>query len=289
MLAEVDVGLRKTVAKHLGVDRNGLYKTSKQAIKDEQLKEQILAVRATHKHYGYRSLAIELCMSENRIQRVLQLYGLQAPRKLKQIKYHNTDGSKPAPKNVLLEEGIMASYPSHVWACDFTYIWVLGRWYYVATVIDVYTREIVGWSVGIHHDTKLILSALYDALSKNEIPRYLHFDRGSEYLSEAHLDLCASLEITPSASHKGSPWQNGFQERFYGTFKQILEPVGGISSEGELFERIALSLNYYNTKRIHTKLKTNPKQYRQNYNIKQNTILDCQTEARDKVLLVSGS
>jgi putative transposase len=281
--------MRTTIARHLGVDRNGLYRASKQAQNDERLRDQILAVRSTHKYYGYRSLAIELDIGENRIQRVLQLYGLQAPRKLKQVKYHTTDGSKPAPRNVLLEDGIVASYPGHVWACDFTYLWLLGRWYYVATVIDVFTREIVGWSIGIHHDTKLILSALYDALSKNEIPRYLHFDRGSEYLSEAHLDLCLSLEIIPSASHKGSPWQNGFQERFYGTFKQILGPVSDIESDGELFERIALTLNYYNTKRIHTKLRTNPKQFRQNYNNRQNIALTSQTEARDKVLQISGS
>lgn len=266
-----------------------MYKVSKQTQRDEQLKSQILAVRAIHKSYGYRSLAIELHISENRIQRILQLYGLQAPRKLKQVKYHTTDGSKPAPRNVLLEDGIVASYPGHVWACDFTYLWLGGRWYYVATVIDVFTREIVGWSVGIHHDTRLILAALYDALSKNEIPQFLHFDRGSEYLSETHLDLCVSLEITPSASHKGSPWQNGFQERFYGTFKQILGSMGNITSEGELFECIALALNYYNTQRIHTKLRTNPKQFRQNYNTQQNTTLICQTEARDKVLPISGS
>lgn len=273
----------------MGIDRSSLYRTSKQTSKDEQLKAQILVVRSTHKYYGYRSLALELKISENRAQRVLQLYGLQAPRKLKQVAYRTTHGSKPAPRNVLLEEGIVASFPNHVWACDFTYIWALGRWYYVATVIDVYTREIVGWSVGIRHDTKLILSALYDALSRNEIPRYLHFDRGSEYLSEAHLDLCVSLEITPSTSHKGSPWQNGFQERFYGTFKQILGSVGDVSSEGELFERIALTLNYYNTKRIHTKLKTNPRQFRQNYNTKQQTVLNRQTEVRDKVMRVLGS
>ena len=72
---------------------------------------------------------------------------------------------------------------------------VLSRWYYLATIIDVYTRKIVGWSISIHHDTKLILEALYDVLSKQQTPSYLHFDRGSEYLSGQHLDLLDSLEI----------------------------------------------------------------------------------------------
>ncbi len=283
------MGLRRAIAARLGVDRNGLYKVSKLMAADEALKTRILAVREKHKYYGHCRLALELRVNHKRIQRVVQLYGLQAPRKLKQVKYHASAGSRPAPRNLLLELGIIASYPGHVWACDFTFLWFGGRWYYVATVIDLYTREIVGWSMGTNHDTKLILGALYDGLSRHNTPMYLHFDRGSEYLSGQHLDLCESLEIMVSASDKGSPWQNGHQERFYGTFKQELGPVGSLQSEGELFERIALTLNYYNTKRIHTKLKTNPHQYRQNYNYQYITRLADKTEVRDKVLQISGS
>lgn len=177
------------------------------------------------------------------------------------------------------DECIVATAPSQLWACDFTYLWCLGRWYYVSTVIDVFSREIVGWSMSTRHDTKLILSALYDALSKQETPAILHFDRGSEYLSGQHLDLLERLEIRPSASALGSPWQNGFQERFYGSFKTELGSLKAIQSEGEVFEHIAITLHYYNTKRIHTKLKTNPKQFRQNYERESYEL----TGARDKV------
>jgi transposase InsO family protein len=288
LLAEVDIGFRSAIAKRLRVDRNGLYRVSKQVQRDAALRNQILKVRRTHRHYGYRRLAIELDISENRIQRVCQLYDLQAPQAAKQVKYRKLKGSRPAPRNVLLEDGIVAERPSHVWACDFTYLWVMGRWYYVATVIDLYTREIVGWNIGVRHDCQLILRALYDALSRTVVPGVLHFDRGSEYLSESHLDLCASLEITPSASHKGSPWQNGHQERFYGTFKLELGNMADIQSEGELFERIALTLNYYNTKRIHTKLKTNPRQHGQNYNTTETNVVLRKTEVRDKMLRILG-
>lgn len=134
--------------------------------------------------------------------------------------------------------------------------------------------------MSIRHDTELILSALYDALSKQATPAILHFDRGSEYLSGQHLDLLERLEIRPSASAPGSPWQNGFQERFYGSFKTELGSLKDIQSEGELFERIAMTLNYYNTKRIHTTLKTNPKQFRQNYELANQTL----TRVADRVL-----
>ncbi len=209
----------------------------------------------------------------------MKTYGLNPIPSPSQKNYKQHKGIRPAPRNILKEDGIIAKHPNHVWACDFTYLWCLGGWYYLATIIDVYTREIVGWSISIHHDTKLILEALYDVLSKQQTPSYLHFDRGSEYLSGQHLDLLDSLEITPSASAKGSPWQNGFQERFYGSFKTELGSLKNITSEGELFELVALTLNYYNTKRIHTKLKTNPRQFRQNYELN-NSVL---TVVRDKV------
>jgi putative transposase len=204
---------------------------------------------------------------------------------LHQRHYKQLSGTRLAPTNLVKEEAIIPIAPNELWACDFTYLFSMGRWYYVATVIDVFSREVVGWSMSIHHDTKLILSALYDALSKQDIPGVLHFDRGSEYLSGQHLDLLERLEIRPSASALGSPWQNGFQERFYGSFKTELGSLKPIQSEGQLFEQIAVTLHYYNTKRIHTKLKTNPRQFRQNYERQEYAL----TEAVDKVSRKPGS
>lgn len=218
-----------------------------------------------HQHYGYRRVALELGIGKNRAQRLLRTYGLNPKPSPHQRHYKQHSGMRPAPPNILKDEAIVAAQPNQLWACDFTYLWCMGRWYYVSTVIDVFSREIVGWSMSTRHDTKLILSALYDALGKQETPAILHFDRGSEYLSGEHLDLLERLEIRPSASAPGSPWQNGFQERFYGSFKTERGSLKTTQSEGELFEKIAVTLHYYNTKRIHTKLKTNPRQFRQNY------------------------
>lgn len=275
----------------LGLTHSSVYYHRTQAKLDAPLVEQIKQLQHEHKHYGYRRVAIALRISKNKAQRLLKTYGLNPIPSPHQRHYKQHKGIRLAPRNVLKEDGIIAIYPNHIWACDFTYLWVsqLNRWYYLATVIDIYTREIVGWSISIHHDSELILGALYDVLSKQQTPTYLHFDRGSEYLSSKHLDLLESLEIIPSASDKGSPWQNGFQERFYGSFKTELGSLKDIVSEGILLERIALTLNYYNTKRIHTKLKTNPKQFRQNYNNSQNNKNILVTEVRDKVSKNSGS
>lgn len=106
-------------------------------------------------------------------------------------------------------------------------------------------------------------------------------------MSEAHLNLLDSLSIKPSASAKASPWQNGRQERFYGSFKTELGSLKNVASEGELFELVAITIKYYNTKRIHGVLKTNPKQYRQNYYKTKFIGKVMLTEVIDKVLSIS--
>lgn len=276
---EVDAGWRTKLIHVLGLKRSTVYYQSTQAALDAPLVAQIKELQKVHKHYGYRRIALDLGIGKNRAQRLLRTYGLNPASSPHQRHYKQHAGSRAAPPNVLKDEGMVATRPNQIWACDFTYLWCLGRWYYVSTVIDTFSREIVGWGMSTRHDTKLILSALYDALSKQETPSVLHFDRGSEYLSGQHLDLLERLEIRPSASAPGSPWQNGFQERFYGSFKTELGSVKTVMSEGELFEKIAVTLHYYNTKRTHTKLKTNPKQFRQNYEQAQYVL----TEAGDKV------
>lgn len=265
LLREVVPGLRSNLAARLGVDRNSLYRLGSASQRDNELKVRIEAVLVKHPLYGHRRVAIELDIGHNRARRVMRLFGL-GPKRGAKYRYRTPAAAvRLAPRNLILELGLVAARPGHLWACDFTYLKCMGRWYYLATVIDLFTRELVGWSLSRHHDTDLVLGALYDALSQHEPPEYLHFDRGSEYLSERHLDVCAGLEITISASHKASPWQNGHQERWNGTFKQELGSIQAVRDEGELFERVATAICYYNHDRIHTKLKTSPTKFRLAY------------------------
>jgi putative transposase len=265
LVHEVDAGWRTKLIHVLGLKRSTVYYQSTQAELDAPLVVQIKELQKVHRYYGYRRIALDLGISKNRAQRLLKTYSLNPKPSPHQRHYKQHSGNRPAPPNILKDEGIVATRPNQVWAQDFTYLKCMGRWYYLSTVIDTFSREIVGWGVSIHHDTELVVGALYDALSKQETPAVLHFDRGSEYLSGQHLDLLERLEIRPSASAPGSPWQNGLQERFYGSFKTELGSLKEVQSEGELFEKIAVTFHYYNTKRTHTKLKTNPRQFRQNY------------------------
>ncbi len=298
MLGDVDIGFLSKVATFLGVDRTNLYKQHRQASKDTELITQIKTVWLTDPAYGHRRLADKLGFSKKRIRRVMKLYGLVVPNRPKQFKKVNK-ATKPAPLNLLRDhkiktennneltiKGLVASYPHHIWAEDFTYLWFNNRFYYLATVIDLYSRVIVGWSLGTRHVTELMVEALMDAIVHYIPALVLHNDRGSEYLSLKYSLLCDSLEITPSASAPGKPWENGFQESFYGKFKLELGDIKRFNSEGELLEAIALQLYYYNNKRLHTSIKSTPQAYLNTYQdlIKTNVPINRSiTVVKDKV------
>jgi putative transposase len=287
----VDVGQRSQVIKALGLAHSTAYYQGSQTSKDDELAERIRAVLTEHKHYGHKRVALELGIGKNRARRVMRAYDLSPAPSPHQRHYKQHSGIRSAPPNLLKVYKLFIVEPNTIWACDFTYLRLprLNRWYYLATVIDLYDRVIVGWSISIHHDSELILAALYDALSGQVQPWIIHFDRGSEYLSEVHLNLLVSLNINPSASKKASPWQNGHQERFYGSFKTELGSLKAITNEGELFELIAVTMDYYNTKRLHTALNTKPMTHKQNYYKLEFIGRVTLTEVRDKVSKISGT
>jgi putative transposase len=260
LVGEADVGFKSKLCAFFGLDRSSQYKPRRQAVLDARLAEQIRVVLVANPFYGHRRVADQLGIGKNRTRRVMRAAAIPSAKRRK--KYTKASGgSKPAPVNLLKEQCIVAAYPHHVWAADFTYLWFQGRFYYLATVIDHYSRQIVGWSLGTHHNAELITAALMDAVSHYQPPAIAHNDRGSEYLSHHYLTVCASLEIRPSASAPGSPWENGFQESFYNNFKLELGDISKLIDASRLLEAIALQLHYYNKQRIHSALHTNPAAY----------------------------
>lgn len=150
---------------------------------------------------------------------------------------------------------------AEAWVQDFTYLWFQRSWHYLAVVISLKTREVVGWRLGLRHSSELTHEALLDALSKHPSPAILHSDQGSEYLSYKHQLLCQRMEIQLSCSNKSSPWQNGFMERWFGNFKLELGSPNQHKDLPQLYEAIALKIHYYNTQRIHTALGMSPEAY----------------------------
>jgi putative transposase len=137
----------------------------------------------------------------------------------------------------------------------------MGEEHYLAVVLDLKTRQVVGWRLGTRHSSELTLAAVLDALSKHPAPTILHSDQGSEYLSYKHQELCQRMEITLSCSKRASPWQNGFMERWFGNFKLELGSISQYKDLAQLHEAVALAIFYYNTKRIHSALRMSPAAY----------------------------
>lgn len=281
-MGEADVGFKSKLCAFFGLDRSSPYKPNTRAVLDAELAEQIRAVLVVHPFYGHRRVADQLGIGKNRARRVMRQAGIPPLKRRK--KYAKASGSsRPAPANLLKELGLVATYPHHIWAADFTYSWFQGRFYYLATVIDHYSRQIVGWSLGTHHNAELITAALMDGVSHYQPPAIAHNDRGSEYLSRRYQTICDSLEIAPSTSAPGSPWENGFQESFYNNFKSELGDISQLHDVSRLLEAIALQLHYYNKQRIHSALHTNPAAYAARYSEQ------IETEVRDKVMVKSGT
>lgn len=150
---------------------------------------------------------------------------------------------------------------ANAWAQDFTYLRIRSGLFYLALVMNLSTREVLGWKLGTNHSSTLTHTALIQALRNNPPPAILHSDRGSEYLSERHQAICTRFSIAPSASKPGSPWQNGYMERCVKSIKEELGNLSNYQDIAELYVGVAHAVDYYNNERIHLALKMSPRAY----------------------------
>ena len=247
------------LAKSLGVSRASLYYEPTLPQKDWLLKIRIEQTLHEHPSYGHKRLAPALHVNKKRIRRVMRLFGIKPYRRTgKKLRKARDLGQIAAPYQNWLMLIPFPEEPGVVWVSDFTYIPFHGRFVYLATIIDLFTREVVGWSVWTAHSSQLVLLALIDALEKHPAAKYLHSDQGQEYKSQTYCGLAEQAGITISMSRKSSPWENGYQESFYGKFKTDLGDPGRFKTLGELTAEIYLLIHNYNHTRIHISLKMPP-------------------------------
>lgn len=218
----------------LGVCRGGYYswrdrKPSVRARQDEVLKDRIGELHRKAKgRYGHRPIYSHLqdealdC-GRDRTLRLMQELGIAGVQR-KCFKPLGTDSKHNFGYSAnLLKELGHPERLDQVWVADTTYLRIEGGWCYLATVMDLFSRRIVGWSVSNHNDSKLLAQALQTAVLTRggEIPKGLihHSDRGSTYASYAYTDMLSSLGIEQSMSAKGNCYDNAAQESFYGRYK----------------------------------------------------------------------
>jgi len=247
------------LARSLGVSRSSLYYVPKRPYKDAVLKDKILSVLEEHPAYGYRRIALHLKINKKRVQRVKQKYGIKPTILRKKPKYGKNKSHSGVPNRI---KNLCPIAPDVFWSGDFTYLWYQGRFIYLATVIDNYTREVIAWQIGLHHTARLVVDVLEEALRKREhAPDIFHSDQGSEYASDICMLLLAKHTILPSHSPKAKPWYNGKQESFYSSFKLEFGKVSRHGTIEKLIEAIGRYIHYYNTRRIHSSLKMPPREF----------------------------
>ena len=247
-MEEVDPGLKRRMAKAVGVGRTSLYgRPTLRVDKDQKAMRELRSAHAQHPLYGVRRLAIHLGWSENKTRRIRQLARVDAVRARKRYHYYRGRAEIAAPVNHLHAYALFKdiarpqdgmdyrpmAQEANAWAQDFTYLRIRSGMYYLALVMDLATREILSWKLGTNHSSMLTHIALVQALRNNPSPRILHSDRGSEYMSERHASTCLRFGIQLSASKPGKPWQNGFMER---TVKSVKEEIGSLTAYGDVDE-----------------------------------------------------
>jgi transposase InsO family protein len=240
-----------------GRSRSSLYYKLKQPKKDEHLLNQIIPIHDAHPFFGYKSIAKLLGANHKRVYRVMRRSGLRAKTSRRIRSKNQYNSGKSSLPNMIKETTI--SSPNHVWAGDFTHFTFKRRTFYLATVMDLYTRQIVGWHVSSSHSVDLVLEALNMAIgNRSHPPMLFHSDHGSEYLSETYLATLKDHDITPSNSAKGKPWQNGHVESWNYRFKEELEDPNRFKVFEKLFEHLCSQIHFYNNERIHSALKMAP-------------------------------
>lgn len=268
-------GITKTeLARKLGVSRASLYYHHKRPALDAEIKQQIEAVLTDHPSYGHKRIALELKLNKKRILRVMKKFGIKPYRRRVRRPAKPNDLGKPPANVPNVTKTLCPIAPFVVYVSDFTYIRYQERFIYLATVMEMFTREIVGWNVSRYHNRALVIGALTDAMKRTggTAPQYIHSDQGSEYDAEDYMTIAHAYGITISMSDKHSPWQNAFQESFYSHFKVDFGDPDRFESLPEFIEAIHQQIMEYNTNRIHTVLKTTPQLFRTRWELHQKTL-----------------
>lgn len=249
----------------LGVNRASYYEwlcssPSKRTIENQFLSEKVNAIYwDSNQTYGSRRIQYILntsgiTISRRRVCKLMKVMKLSCKTKKK---FKVTTDSKhmlPISPNLLARD-FTASMPNEKYVGDITYIWTQEGWLYLAVVIDLFSRKVVGWSIQNHMRTSLVNDALLMAIWRRKPLKGLiwHTDRGSQYASYSHREILRQHGIQQSMSRKGNCWDNSVAESFFGTLKTELTHHISFKTREDAKQAIFKYIEiFYNRKRIHS-------------------------------------
>lgn len=255
----------RLMCRMLEVSPSGFYawserKPSKRAIEDQRLGAKVAAVhKQSQRRYGspriHRELrAVGTRIGRKRVARLMGAQGLVArPKRRFRRTTDSSHGRPPAPN--LLKRRFVTNAPDNAWVTDITYLWTKEGWLYLAAVIDLFSRRVVGWAISERIDAALCCKAVRNALiSRQPAPGLIvHSDRGSQFASRDFVDLLDAHGAIQSMSRKGDCWDNAVAESFNGTIKAELveeeEFDTRLEARRAVFEYIE---GFYNSIRLHS-------------------------------------
>ncbi len=256
----------RVLCRVLMVARSGYYAWSGRPLSSHAKANERLLVRIRAIHgesrgtYGspriHRTLRTPQEPVSNRVARLMRVDGIRSKHRWKYRVTTNSNHRRPVAPNLLSRE-FSAAEPNRTWVGDITFIWTREGWLYLAVLIDLYSRIVVGWSMSERVTDDLTVAALRMALARRRPPAGLihHSDQGSQYTSADYRRLLEVNKITASMSRRGDCWDNAVAESFYATLEKELlldwEVRGRDDARREIFDLIEV---FYNRERLHSTL-----------------------------------
>ena len=251
----------------MSVSQSGYFAWRHRPVSKRQREDMVLLAHiksihyANYQSYGRGRMSDELkeegiCVGEHRVARIMKQNGLRIVRSQKFKRTTDSDHNHNISPN-LLDGDFTATAPDQKWAGDITYLWTGEGWLYLAVVIDLYSRRVIGWSASRRMKKDLVIDALNKAIALRKPPKgvIFHSDRGSQYCSTKIRKLLAKYKFKQSMSGKGNCYDNAAVETFFKTLKA--EMVWKIAfqtrdhAKKELFKYIN---GFYNARRRHSYL-----------------------------------
>lgn len=247
------------MCKFLNISKSLIYYEPKIKQEDKTLTSLIIKIfKESRNNYGARKIKHELIkynyqISLRRIRRIMKLNGLVSNYTIKQYKAHKTTFNNDEISNIVKRDFNNREHLD-VAVSDLTYVRVLNKWYYICIIIDLFNREVIGYSAGKNKDAKLV----YKAFTKINYPldkiNIFHTDRGNEFKNKIIDDLLNVFEIKRSLSEKGCPYDNAVAEAGFKVVKTEFAFNKIFNSLEELERELFDYVNWYNNIRIHGSL-----------------------------------